>query len=159
MYDNATEGEPGKPGERSVGQQGGKGGEGGRGGAGKPEGKGGAGGEGGRGARGQQGPQGEAGAEGLPPLWKWALTTWIIIFTIVVAWGLAHHFAARGALCASRDDLDIRIARTQALLDETQGEPDIFGIPRTLIEETQSQNRITRANLDSLDDHWYLLSC
>ena len=155
------EGQPGKPGEAPIGQQGGRGGEGGRGGAGVPEGGGGRGGEGGRGARGRQGPagpKGNAGREGLPPLWKMLLTIWIVVFTLVVSWGIAQNASARQALCDQRHDLDERIERTQLLLDETPG-PTIFGFPRTLIQETLERDQTTRRNLDGLDNHWYLLSC
>jgi len=163
--DEATKGEPGKPGEQPIGQQGGRGGEGGRGGRGVPEGEGGAGGEGGRGARGMPGPQGISGREGLPPKWKLALTTWIIAFTAVVAWGIMNNAAARQALCDQRDDLDVRIQRTEKVLNpETLEEMEnariiLRAFPRPLIQQNQDSNLATRKNLEGLDDHWYLLPC
>jgi len=128
----------------------GKGGEGGRGGT------------GGIGAAGEQGPpgeRGEPGREGLPAWWKMALTLWIIIFTIMVIWGYALNSTSRKALCDQRNDLDIRIARTQALLDHSEGKHTVFGFPRNLLVESQKQNKTTRENLAGLDDAWWEVDC
>jgi uncharacterized membrane protein YedE/YeeE len=55
------------------------------------------------------------------------------------------------ALCAQRHDLDLRIARTQEILDQTRGKEFVFGIPRKLLVDGQVQSMATRRSLDILD--------
>jgi hypothetical protein len=74
---------------------------------------------------------------------------------IVYAWtenrvAVDRNETALVALCAQRADLDVRIDRTLALLQEFPG-PLVFGIPREYVTDGLRQNQVTRKNLNILD--------
>ena len=55
------------------------------------------------------------------------------------------------ALCLQRSDLDYHITQTHQLLQETRGDPEVFGVPRIVIIEGQRQNLILRRSLAILE--------
>jgi hypothetical protein len=157
--EHGESGEPGKAGQEAEGQAGGKGGEGGRGGAGQPVGAGGRGGGGGQGAPGATGPAGPRGR--LPH----SIAVVYLVSSIVIAAVLMFMVfqirdnrsrategqEAHDALCVFKADLARRAADGRRLLDDNADLKLIFGIPRTVIEQSVTAQESTLDSLRILD--------
>lgn len=99
------------------------------------------------------------------PLTHRFLVAWIILFTGLTAFTIGQNrnainqnrqLAKQGrdahdALCVFKRDLELRVASTEALLEEHKGEATIFAIPRSVIRSSLANQQRAVDSLRTLD--------